>query len=1049
MAEDISGLFRDNVASKTPPWAKKRSFVTIESVEQLGAEIDKAIRAGICAVDTETEGLDLRVFNGEPNHKLVGFSFCYDKNEAFYVPVRHKHYDRNLPVEDCVFHLDRLIKDCVTWWYHAKFDHEVLFLFGCDNQPFLCPRKKVSVGPPVKWQSSWEDWALAYVLCYSGLKKTSLKNAAIHFLDPEMTAKDVQFKLDQYRIDIGACTGEQLLAYVKKNTGWVHRPVSRAATMRYFPELARIPDRKLKDILDSITFKMLGLKEVFTDADLYRSGGALDFSQLTPTGLATIYAGSDAMVTLQVGQFFSTNPEVQKILSRDNSYIYNLEKAIVPMFRQMERYRIRIDQEKLRRFRDDALNSLDEVVTTIRAEICEELRLKEDKRKLADNIETMPLAEFLTSYMNNPEGISRLFFVEIGVPTKGVTKTAAKGMYSTKADQIETLSKKYGDRYPFIARLSQYRSYTKLISTYFNPLVDGGKSGLCGVINGEARFGLRSIGAPTGRMSSGGGVETPEQGYTGINILSAPSGKKDDIPHWMKNYREGFTVPDGFVWLSSDYSGEELRISANYHQEPKWIHTFTVGDGDMHALTARDVYHIPEGVEVPKPKRQRAKNYNFQAMYGGGIDAYIRTIGGGSMSREEAARRQKDYFLMNPRVKAFQDNQFKDAKRDGGVWTAFGRWCPVPDALLTVEAYLEGLPDGVPVPDLTEYKRKTRIRVNASKRDSINYTIQGTGADILKISLLLVWIEGRKRGWISEGWGWENDLFQLLVPVHDEINFAIHKSILVEAAQMVEEKMLDFQRAKEKDWPVKFAVETTVGPDWKRQFKWDDVVQGNTKSYEPGGKNERYAPFYYEYRAGVVASPEPVPVVESESSTPEPVKDTLSLKVEVSGPDQTPSVDFNAEPEQTVKPVVEPEPVVELEPAPEAPVALSVPPTVPNGDPEPDPTDKQQVDLREVPEGTTTFTPYDRFIFMQFYDYLKRIADGTFQDRDGSLRFVCTLRRGDLSEWTARKLLSIADACPGQFLLDLRLPDNTRVTNRLTHKVNPLKFIIQMDEYNL
>jgi DNA polymerase-1 len=107
---------------------KEKKMDLCRNMNQLKEFIDRIIQKGICALDTETTGLNTRVdANGKPYIKTVGISLAIDAIEGIYIPMNHTcDPELNLPEKEVWKEIDRLCKNSVTIFHNAKYDIAVL-----------------------------------------------------------------------------------------------------------------------------------------------------------------------------------------------------------------------------------------------------------------------------------------------------------------------------------------------------------------------------------------------------------------------------------------------------------------------------------------------------------------------------------------------------------------------------------------------------------------------------------------------------------------------------------------------------------------------------------------------------------------------------------------------------------------------------------------------------------------------------------------------------------------------------------------------------------
>lgn len=300
----------------------------------------------------------------------------------------------------------------------------------------------------------------------------------------------------------------------------------------------------------------------------------------------------------------------------------------------------------------------------------------------------------------SPSQLGSVLFDTMGLPTQGIKK--GKTGYSTGASELDKLR----GLHPIIDLITTYREYTKLKSTYIDPLprqVD--KEGKL-----HTTFALDV--AATGRLSS-----------NNPNLQNIPTRTE-----MGKAIRTAFVPAEGNVFVSADYSQFELRLAAVMAEDNDLLESFNK-DEDIHAKTAAEVLGIPLE-QVTKEQRRDAKVVNFGILYGMSPHGLSAATG---MSREEAKIFIEKYFELRAPIRKYMDQTVEKALEDGYVATIFGRRRPTPDLKSSNFMVREG-----------------------AKRAAINMPIQGTEADLMKLAMLDV----------EKNLG---DLGQQLLQIHDSI----------------------------------------------------------------------------------------------------------------------------------------------------------------------------------------------------------------------------------------------------------------------------------------
>jgi DNA polymerase-1 len=374
---------------------------------------------------------------------------------------------------------------------------------------------------------------------------------------------------------------------------------------------------------------------------------------------------------------------------------------------------------------------------------------------------------------NSPKQLSTFLFEPrpkgLDISPKPERNEASK-QYKTDGDTLEELAKL--PHAPGILKdIVKYRELEKFLGTYLIKLSQNPDE------NDEIRVGFKQTGAASGRFSAPAGK--PEHGYSGVPVHGIPG---------ESELRRDFITRTGYTMVKADYAGEELRIAANITGEPVWITEFLTGSGDLHSITARAFFGKQD---ITKEERSMGKTANFALLYGGGPQAVVRATGCDVM---EAKRRKAAFDKAVPTFAAWIKEQHRKVKDAKGVHTAFGRWLALPDATN---------------PD-------PKIR-SAVERHSVNYQIQGAGADIMKICLIMLAKKFHRLGWLKSGGG--DDSVRLLLTVHDEVVFEIRDDRVTEAIPLIVDCMeYPWLIPQTPKWRVPLVVEPLIGLNWKSGY---------------------------------------------------------------------------------------------------------------------------------------------------------------------------------------------------------------------------------------
>lgn len=323
--------------------------------------------------------------------------------------------------------------------------------------------------------------------------------------------------------------------------------------------------------------------------------------------------------------------------------------------------------------------------------------------------------------INSTKQLGEILFTALGLPVVKKTRTGV-------STDIEVLEKLRGE-HPIIDSLIQYRSLTKLKSTY----VDG-LSKMIGP-GGRIRTSFNMTATATGRLSS-----------TEPNLQNIPIRQERGA-----SIRRMFVAPEGWKLIDADYSQIELRVLAHIAQDEVMLEAFRTG-ADVHTITASQVFGV-EAERVTPLMRRHAKAVNFGIVYGISDFSLAQDIG---VTRADARRYMDAYFAKYAGVRAYMTEIIERAKADGFVSTLLGR-----------RRYL---------PELHAKNHNVRA---FGERVALNTPIQGTAADIIKIAMLRV-----RSALLDSGLR-----ARLILQVHDELIVESPESELDRAMEIVVREM--------------------------------------------------------------------------------------------------------------------------------------------------------------------------------------------------------------------------------------------------------------------
>lgn len=371
-----------------------------------------------------------------------------------------------------------------------------------------------------------------------------------------------------------------------------------------------------------------------------------------------------------------TTEELEKLEETD--LFNNIEMPLVEVLSEMQYEGIQIDKDELEEFG---------------------VTLKQNIEELTQEIYTLSGTEF---NINSPKQLGEVLFEKLELPVIKKTKTG----YSTDVDVLEKLKKEH----PVIEKILEYRSLTKLNSTY----VEGLKPYINPVTGRIHSYFHQTITA-TGRISS-----------TEPNLQNIPT--RIELG---KQLRRAFKPKEGYLFIDADYSQIELRVLAHISNDEHMIEAFNNNE-DIHKQAAASVFKVPIN-EVSKEQRTHAKAVNFGIVYGISDFGLGEQIG---VSRKKAKEYIDQYLEKYSGIKQFMSDIVEEAKEKGYVETLFKRRRYIP-----------------------ELKSKNFNIRQFGARAAMNTPIQGTAADIMKIAMIDVFNKLKERKLKSK----------LILQIHDEL----------------------------------------------------------------------------------------------------------------------------------------------------------------------------------------------------------------------------------------------------------------------------------------
>ncbi|PWL32840.1 MAG: DNA polymerase I [Fluviicola sp. XM-24bin1] len=327
--------------------------------------------------------------------------------------------------------------------------------------------------------------------------------------------------------------------------------------------------------------------------------------------------------------------------------------------------------------------------------------------------------------IDSPRQLGEVLFDHMQIDTKA--KKTKTGQYKTGEDVLQKLKHKH----PIVQMILDYRQLRKLKNTYVDPLPT-----LRDPKDERIHTNYMQTVAATGRLSS-----------NNPNLQNIPIRSEKG-----REIRKSF-ISRGvdYQLMAADYSQIELRIIAALSEDPNMIDAFRSGQ-DIHAATAAKVFHVDIN-EVSRDQRSSAKAVNFGIIYGQSAFGLSQNLG---ISRTEAKSIIDAYFAQYSTIKDYMDNAVKGAREKGYVETIMKRRRYLKD-INSANAVVRGF----------------------AERNAINAPIQGSAADIIKLAMIQVDKAMRETNMKSK----------MLLQVHDELVFDVHKDEVEQLQELVKREM--------------------------------------------------------------------------------------------------------------------------------------------------------------------------------------------------------------------------------------------------------------------
>ena len=402
---------------------------------------------------------------------------------------------------------------------------------------------------------------------------------------------------------------------------------------------------------------------------------------------------------------------IKQIKEEGTEKLFNeIEMPLVKVLGEMQFNGMMVEKEKLEEFGKNLKERLDTI--------------KKDIYNLAEE-------EF---NINSTQQLGKILFEKLKLTQPKKNKRG----YATDVETLEKIK----NEHPIVEKILEYRSLTKLNSTYVEgmiPYINTKDSRIHAIFN-------QTITA-TGRISC-----------TEPNLQNIPSHEGEG-----KNIKKVFKPKEGYIYIDADYSQIELRVLAHISKDENMINAFKNNE-DIHRQVASKVFGVPME-EVTKEQRSKAKAVNFGIIYGitaFGLSEQLK------IDRKQSQEYIDNYLAKYSGIKTFMDEIVKKTEESGYVETIFGRRRYVP-----------------------ELKSNNYMVRQFGTRVAMNTPIQGTAADIMKIAMIKLYNNLK------------NVDAKIVLQVHDELIIEVKEEQKENAKKILKESM---ENATKLDVPLKVDI---------------------------------------------------------------------------------------------------------------------------------------------------------------------------------------------------------------------------------------------------
>ena len=492
------------------------------------------------------------------------------------------------------------------------------------------------------------------------------------------------------------------------------------------------------------------LKPMYNKYILHGKGSGEDYKDLfdgipfnyVPIDIATVYGANDGFKTYALYKFQAQylREDHPREDFRKMYYVFReVEMPLIPLCTDMEMRGVEIREDFAKELSEDFNKELVEVEAKCDAYV------EQFKQYILDHNNLMRLTKGTCKInYSSPQQVAALFYDIFKL--KSVSRKEPRGtgdkiiqkFLSTAKKKDTKKSREFAE---FLENYQRVKEIKKLLGTYVDKIPQVKEPKINAVYTTYNQYG-----AKTGRFSSSDTVSK-------INLQNIPSKEK--------RIRKIFKARDGYKLVGGDFSQIEPRVLAFLSGDESMINAYKEGK-DLYAIMGSQVYQLPyedcrefypDGTVNAEGKHRRTtmKSVLLGIMYERGATAIGEQF---NKSAEWAQQLIDNFYKSFPKINQYRLKIENMAETYGYVTTITGRKRRLPDMQL---------------------EDKDDYRYQEAHRQSLNSVIQGSSADIMKLSMIAIYNDPRYKALDCH----------MIITVHDELIMEVPEDHIKEGAELL------------------------------------------------------------------------------------------------------------------------------------------------------------------------------------------------------------------------------------------------------------------------